>query len=143
MAFCTATGTSRALPLPMPMPPSPSPTTVSAAKPSTRPPFTTLVTRLTAIIFSRRPSPRSSDCCILGCIFAMSFPRSRLEFQSARARRFRERFHAAVIFVAGAVERHRFDALVLRLLRDALADQLGRLGIAAAFQLRAHFLLQR
>src|SRR2546425_11757594 len=71
IAFCTATGTSRALPLPMPMPPSPSPTTVSAAKPSTRPPFTTLVTRLTATIFSRRPSPRSSDCCIRGWIFAI------------------------------------------------------------------------
>jgi hypothetical protein len=54
----------------MPMPPSPSPTTVSAAKPSTRPPFTTLVTRFTAIIFSRSPSPRSSDC-ILGWIFAI------------------------------------------------------------------------
>jgi hypothetical protein len=26
---------------------------------------------LTAIIFSRKPSPRSSDCCILGCIFAI------------------------------------------------------------------------
>src|SRR5262245_24003268 len=70
IAFCTATGTSRALP--MPMPPSPSPTTVSAAKPSTRPPFTTLVTRLTAIIFSRSPSPRSSPCCILGWIFAIN-----------------------------------------------------------------------
>src|SRR6185295_15371433 len=75
IAFCTATGTSRALPLPMPMPPSPSPTTVSAAKPSTRPPFTTLVTRLTAIIFSRRPSPRSS-CCIRGWIFAIGFLRT-------------------------------------------------------------------
>jgi hypothetical protein len=41
--------------------PSPSPTTVSAAKPRIRPPFTTLVTRLTAIIFSRRPSSRPSS----------------------------------------------------------------------------------
>ena len=40
---------------------------------STRPPFTTLVTRLTATIFSRRPSPRSSECCIRGWIFAMRF----------------------------------------------------------------------
>src|SRR5438132_4914290 len=83
IAFCTATGTSRALPLPMPMPPSPSPTTVSAAKPSTRPPFTTLVTRFTAIIFSRSPSPRSSDCCILGWIFAICLS---LELQSAGSR---------------------------------------------------------
>ncbi len=36
--------------------PSPSPTTVSAAKLRVRPPLTTLVTRLTAIIFSFRPS---------------------------------------------------------------------------------------
>ena len=72
IAFCTATGTSRALPLPMPMRPSPSPTTVSAAKPSTRPPFTTLVTRLIATIFSRSPSLRSSPVCILdACSFAM------------------------------------------------------------------------
>src|ERR1700674_3882992 len=60
MAFCTATGTSLALPLPMPIPPSPSPTTVRAAKPRMRPPLTTLVTRLTETIFSRRPSERSS-----------------------------------------------------------------------------------
>ena len=73
-AFCTATGTSRALPLPIPTAPSPSPTTVSAAKPRIRPPFTTLVTRLTEIIFSRRPSPRSSPPCILGCILAMVLP---------------------------------------------------------------------
>ncbi len=62
IAFCTATGTSLDFPLPMPTRPSPSPTTVSAAKPMIRPPFTTLVTRFTAIIFSMRPSPRSSCC---------------------------------------------------------------------------------
>ena len=61
IAFCTATGTSFALPLPMPMRPSPSPTTVSAAKLRVRPPFTTLVTRLTAIIFSFSPSSRSAS----------------------------------------------------------------------------------
>src|SRR5438067_4658361 len=110
IAFCTATGTSRALPLPMPMPPSPSPTTVSAAKPSTRPPFTTLVTRFTATIFSRRPSPRSS-CCIRGWIFAIRFP---LELQAAGARGVRERLDAAVVAVAGAVERDPLDALLLR-----------------------------
>src|SRR5262245_6567040 len=140
MAFCTATGTSRALPLPMPMPPSPSPTTVSAAKPSTRPPFTTLVTRLTAIIFSRSPSPRSSDCCILGWIFAIN-PRS--ELQAAGASRVGQSLHAAVVLVAGAVECDLLDALFLRLRGDALADHLGRLARAAVLQLPAHLLLQR
>ena len=61
-AFCTAAGTSLDLPLPMPTRPSPSPTTVSAANPRMRPPLTTLVTRLTAIIFSFRPSSRLSSC---------------------------------------------------------------------------------
>ena len=37
-------------------------TTVSAAKPRMRPPLTTLVTRLTAIIFSLRPSSGASFC---------------------------------------------------------------------------------
>src|SRR6266545_3028371 len=140
IAFCTATGTSRALPLPMPMPPSPSPTTVSAAKPSTRPPFTTLVTRFTAIIFSRRPSPRSSDCCILGWIFAISIP---LELQSAGTRGFGERFDAPVILVAGAIEGNALDALFLRLLGNALADDLGRLLVAAVLHLRLDLFLER
>src|SRR6185436_16679051 len=138
IAFCTATGTSRALPLPMPMPPSPSPTTVSAAKPSTRPPLTTLVTRLTATIFSRRPSPRSSCCCILGWIFAMGVS---LELQSTAARRFGERLDPPVVLVPGAVERHRIDPLLLRLGRDALADKLGGLAAAATLELAAHVLL--
>src|SRR5689334_6334606 len=137
-ACCTATGTSRALPLPMPMPPSPSPTTVRAAKPSTRPPFTTLVTRLTAIIFSRRPSPRSS-CCIRGWIFAIV---PSLELQTGGARRFGKRLHPAVVFVARAIEGHALDALLLRLLGDALADQLRRLLVRAALQLAAQRLLQ-
>src|SRR4051812_29203945 len=122
----------------MPMPPSPSPTTVSAAKPSTRPPFTTLVTRFTAIIFSRRPSPRSS-CCIRGWIFAMIFS---LELQSAGSRRFGERLHPSVVLVARAIESHGLDALFLRLLRDALADELRGLLAAAALELRAHVLLE-
>src|SRR5687768_7511391 len=74
IAFCTATGTSRALPLPMPIEPSPSPTTVRAAKPRIRPPFTTLVTRFTEIIFSRRPSLRSSWPWFLWSFLAMSRP---------------------------------------------------------------------
>src|SRR5688572_14017497 len=76
MAFCTATGTSRALPLPMPIEPSPSPTTVRAAKPRMRPPFTTLVTRFTEIIFSRRPSLRSSDPMLRLSGFAISVPQN-------------------------------------------------------------------
>src|SRR5436190_14468626 len=121
----------------MPMPPSPSPTTVSAAKPSTRPPFTTLVTRFTAIIFSRRPSPRSS-CCIRGWIFAIGFP---LELQSTGAGSVRQRLDATVVAIAGPVECNLFDALVLRLLRDALTDQFGGLAVRAVLQLPAHFLL--
>src|SRR5690349_13948973 len=138
IAFCTATGTSRALPLPMPMPPSPSPTTVSAAKPSTRPPFTTLVTRFTATIFSRRPSPRSS-CCIRGWIFAMGFP---LELQAAGARRFGECLDATVVAIAGTIERDLVDAFRLGLARDALADSLGGLAVGAVLELPAHFLLR-
>ena len=60
--------------LPMPMEPSPSPTTVSAAKPRMRPPFTTLVTRFTLIIFSRRPSLRSSPPWPFWSGLAMSCP---------------------------------------------------------------------
>src|SRR5687768_14103494 len=140
IAFCTATGTSRALPLPMPMLPSPSPTTVSAAKPSTRPPFTTLVTRLTATIFSRSPSPRSSCCWTRrACILAMS---GFLEFEPAGTRGLGERFHAPVVTVAGAIERHLLDAGRLRLLGDALADRFGSALVAAVLELRAQVLLQ-
>src|SRR5688572_19238660 len=114
----------------MPMPPSPSPTTVSAAKPSTRPPLTTLVTRLTATIFSRSPSPRSSPICIFdACNFAMAAIPS--EFESRFARGVRQRLDAAVIPVTPAVESDRFDAGLFRALGDALAD-LGRgLDVAA------------
>src|SRR5260221_7189034 len=144
IAFCTATGTSRALPLPMPMPPSPSPTTVSAAKPRTRPPLTTLVTRFTAIIFSRRPSPRSSDCCILGWILAIEIPTPRfLEFESAGARGFCKRLHAAVVSVAGTVERDLFDAFLLRLRGNALPDGFGGLAVAAVLDLAAKLLVER
>ena len=53
IAFCTATGTSLALPLPMPTRPSPSPDHGQRGRSrAIRPPLTTLVTRLTAIIFS-------------------------------------------------------------------------------------------
>src|SRR5512134_1365180 len=139
-AFCTATGTSRALPLPIPIPPSPSPTTVSAAKPSTRAPFTTLVTRLTATIFSRRPSDRSSEGCILGCILAIV---GSLELQSAFARGLGERLDAPVVLEARAVEGDLVDAELQRLLGDALADRRRRGLVAAVRHRPAHVLLDR
>src|SRR6185437_4849211 len=139
IAFCTATGTSRALPLPMPIEPSPSPTTVSAAKPRMRPPFTTLVTRFTEIIFSRRPSLFSSSRPLCS-IFAMS---QSSELEAALAGGFGQRLHAAVVAESGAVERHLGDARRLRLLGDALADR-GRGFLAAALRMRAaHLLLER
>src|SRR3990170_3106450 len=140
IAFCTATGTSRALPLPMPMLPSPSPTTVSAANPSTRPPFTTLVTRLTATIFSRNPSPRSSCCCTrLACILAIANPS---EFEPAGPCCLGKRLDAAVVPVAGAVERDALDARGLRFFGNALAYRLRSPLVAAAVQSGAQVLLQ-
>src|SRR5262249_58472395 len=90
----------------MPMLPSPSPTTVSAAKPSTRPPFTTLVTRLIATIFSRRPSPRSSPppCILEACSFAMVY--GPLELETGFARGGCQRLDPAVEFVTRTVESH-------------------------------------
>src|SRR5215813_1141336 len=158
-AFCTATGTSRALPLPMPTAPPPSPTTVSAANPSTRPPFTTLVTRFTETIFSRRPSVRSSGACILGLILAIGsflrylawdfdegatrpIPAVASKLEPALARGLGERLHAPVIPVAAAIERHFADPQLLRLLRDALAhDRSGRL-VAALRHLGPKLLLR-
>src|SRR5690606_36230425 len=142
IAFWTATGTSRALPLPMPMRPSPSPTTVSAAKPRMRPPLTTLVTRFTAIIFSRNPSSRSSPNLppILAWIFAI-FESS--ELQAGFARRVGERLHAAMEAVTGTVERDAVDARGERLLRDALADQRGRTDGGAATRLAGELVAQR
>src|SRR5258706_2320253 len=140
IAFCTATGTSRALPLPMPIEPSPSPTTVRAAKPRMRPPLTTLVTRFTEIIFSRRPSLFSSDPAVVWSIFAMS--RSS-ELQSARAGGFGERFHAAVIAEPRAVESDLADAGCASLLGDALAHFRRRRLLGAVGVRGAHLLLQR
>ena len=122
IAFWTATGTSRDLPLPMPIEPSPSPTTVSAAKPRMRPPLTTLVTRFTEIIFSRRPSLRSSFCSDFAMSVSCELAWAALELEPALAGGLGERFHAAVVAEARAVERHLGDAGGLRLLGDALAD---------------------
>src|SRR5690242_743456 len=121
----------------MPTRPSPSPTTVSAAKPRMRPPFTTLVTRLIPIIFSRRPSPRSSCCCCLPpCLcWAMKFA---LELETAGARGFRERLHAAMEPEPGTVERHLLDAERLRFFGDALADEFRRRLVAAVLHVLAH-----
>src|SRR5690606_5400234 len=58
--FWSATGTSRALPSPTPTWPLPSPPTFSALKVNWRPPWTVLLTRLAAIIFSFMPSSISS-----------------------------------------------------------------------------------
>src|SRR5690242_9930981 len=147
IAFWTATGTSFAFPLPIPTRPSPSPTTVSAAKPRIRPPFTTLVTRLMEIIFSRRPSLRSSCCCCcLPVGFAMfgsvSFVRA-LELQPALASGIGQRFDAAVVLESGAIEGDRLDASRLSLLRDAFADDGGRRAVATRLHVLAHVRLER
>src|SRR5579864_6248595 len=140
IAFWTATGTSRALPLPMPMRPSPSPTTVSAAKPRIRPPFTTLVTRLTAIIFSRRPSPRSSCCCgwrgLDRCCAMYEVPWSELE--AALAGGVGQRFYAAVKTKPGAIERDFLDPERLRALGDAFADHRRGSLVGAVPEILAH-----
>src|SRR5690348_3378879 len=145
IAFCTATGTSFALPLPMPMRPSPSPTTVSAAKPRMRPPFTTLVTRLIEIIFSRNPSPRSSCCCgwrgFERCCAMNAIPRSELE--AAFAGGVGQRLHAAMEAITGAIERDGLDAERFRTLRDALADHGGGGPVAAVLHVVAHVGLER
>src|SRR5512134_864565 len=133
----------------MPMRPSPSPTTVSAAKPRMRPPFTTLVTRLTAIIFSLSPSSRSSDGLPLGCTFAIadSLRDPRSELQAGFARRIRKRLDASVELESGAIERDGLDTGGLGLLRHPGADEFRGRGVAAlalgAGELRAHLGLAR
>src|SRR3990170_3576779 len=142
----------------MPTAPSPSPTTVSAAKPSMRPPFTTLVTRFTDTIFSFRPSLRWSPPCILDCCLAIVIPlydfwvrrvpqtgpaRScPLEFEPGFPRCVRQSLYPAVILVAGTVESDLADAQHLRLFGDALANDARRRLVAAAGQLAAQILLR-
>src|SRR2546430_16111219 len=75
-------------------------------------------------------------------IYKSSGPRS-LEFKSGGARRLRERLHAPMVFIAGAVEGNLLDAVFLRLDGDALADDLGGLAVAAVLQLGPDVLLQR
>src|SRR6187402_642465 len=144
IAFCTATGTSRALPLPMPTEPSPSPTTVRAAKPRIRPPFTTLVTRLTEIIFSRRPSVRSSCWSRLPPLPPSGFAIVRSsELETALTGGVGERFHAAVVAESRAVERDFRHAGGLRLLGDARAHE-GCGGLVGAVgMLRTHVFFER
>src|SRR5688572_11104699 len=125
----------------MPMRPSPSPTTVSAAKPSTRPPFTTLVTRLIATIFSRNPSVRSSPGCILdACSFAICWS---LELQPGRPRGLGERLDAPVELVARAIESDLLDAELLCFFGDALAYLRRRLDVAAVLHSLPHLGLHR
>src|SRR5450830_600104 len=123
----------------MPTRPSPSPTTVSAAKPMIRPPLTTLVTRLIAIIFSRMPSSGLS-LCIFACIFAMIVP---LELQTGFTRGICQRLHTAVVTETGAVERDFGDSCLQCFFSNALANQGCSGGIATlarfAGQLRANF----
>src|SRR2546428_11215778 len=69
-------------------------------------------------------------------------PRS-LEFKSGGARRLRERLHAPMVFIAGAVESNLLDPLFLPLDGDALADDLGGFAVAAVLQLGPDVLLQR
>src|SRR5699024_299224 len=126
MDFCTATGTSRALPLPMPMRPSPSPTTLSAAKLMVRPPLTTLLTRLTPIIFSRMPSSRSSAAC--RCALAMMT--NSLELQTGFTRGCGQCLHTAVKTEARAVECDCLDARLACFLGHTLADDAGSSNVA-------------
>src|SRR5512134_4034499 len=128
----------------MPMRPSPSPTTVSAANPRMRPPFTTLVTRLTAIIFSLSPSSRSSEGMPLGWILAIA----RLsELQAGFTRGLGQRLHAAVESVTRTVESNALDSRGLGLLRQARTDQFGGIRVATLAlgrrELLAHFGLDR
>src|SRR5712691_12076537 len=140
----------------MPTAPSPSPTTVSAAKPRIRPPFTTLVTRFTETIFSFRPSVRCSPPCILGCILAIVIPLecspsgtlggtplfvANLELEAGLSRGVCQRFDPAVVPVAGAVERNGLDAQTSRFLGDTLAYRRRRRFVAAVRHRDAHFLL--
>src|SRR5690349_12600979 len=129
----------------MPMRPSPSPTTVNAAKPRIRPPFTTLVTRLIEIIFSFNPSPRSSCCCdwreLERCCAISRIPCSELE--TALAGSVGQRFHAAMKAKARTVERDGFDTRRLRALRDALADHRRSRLVAAVLQILAHVGFER
>src|SRR5260363_277229 len=101
------------------MRPSPSPTTVSAAKPKIRPPLTTLVTRLTESIFSRK-------------------------FKTGFTRRFGQSAHTAMITETGTVKCKRFNAGGLRLLGDAMPNK-GCCGYIAAFgrQLLTHLFFPR
>src|SRR5260363_42211 len=123
------------------MRPSPSPTTVSAAKPKIRPPLTTLVTRLTEIIFSRRPSLRSSSGAF-ACILAITD--FSLKFKTGFTRRFGQSAHTAMITETGTVKCKRFNAGGLRLLGDAMPNK-GCGGYIAAFgrQLLTHLCFQR
>src|SRR5438552_1744242 len=134
-ALRMASGTSCALPRPTPTWPRPSPTTTSAVKENRRPPFTTFATRL-------METTRSFSSSTLGSIFASATQSllSRLKDQAARARRVGQGLDPSVVLVAAAIEDDLLDALRLRLLREHLADRLGRGHVAAARVRAAEFL---
>src|SRR5574340_678657 len=136
IAFCTATGTSLDLPLPIATRPSPSPTTVRAANPMIRPPLTTLVTRLTEIIFSIKPSSRSSCCCIFPCGLAIT--QLQLELQTMFPRSFSKRLDTAMIPVTGTIKRNLIDARTPGFFSDTLAHHRRSRLVASVRQILAN-----
>src|SRR5205085_12516952 len=91
-------------------------------------PFTTVAQRLIFTTRSFRLRPSASTKGMVSFFMSLLAP---LELQSGFACRVRERLDAAVVAVAGAVERDRLDSRGLRALRDLRADGL-RAGDGAA-----------
>src|SRR5262245_1393677 len=102
-----------------------SPTTTSAVNEKRRPPLTTLATRLISTTRSWRSRP-VEDTDRSGAAMK-SLEGSGLEVQAALAGALGERFHAAVVLVAAAVEHGGLDAGGLAALAEQLARALGLL----------------
>src|SRR6185503_6561930 len=143
-ALRIASATSFALPNPTPTRPCWSPSATIALNENRRPPFTTLAQRFTWITrswnslfgWSESRGPRRSLCG------PGMFPRL-LEVETAGARAVGERFDAPVVEVAAAVERHGADALLLRALREELADRGREPDLALALDQRLHVVAGR
>src|ERR671935_2545006 len=120
--FLIASGTSSALPRPAPTCPRPSPTTTTAEKLKRRPPFTTFATRLIC-------TTRSVSSSLFESIFAIFLPVCFLELQAGFACAVGERLDPPVVKRAATVEYHALDALLLRPLREELADLRGGLAL--------------
>src|SRR5262249_12643897 len=137
-ALRMASATSFALPSPTPTRPGWSPSATIALNETRRPPFTTLAQRFTWITrswnslfgWSDSRGPRRSLCGP-----GMS---ALLEVETAGARAVGERLDAPVVEVAAAVERHGGDALLLRTLREELADRGREPDLALALDQRLH-----